>query len=172
MPVVTRSQSRTISELKCTNSGTTEYQTCLAKIRQQIFTAKVNRLQYEYSSAEDNTSKVKIMLEAFKAINNDMPRFVDILFDKIVSIKKFVCSTLLTTYKLDNKYHNGTWNDVDKHSVKMLVETYNETKYFMIDLIKKYHKLLPNDDKVYTDAIQKVREFENNISVKKNSSRK
>ena len=126
MSVIAKSQNNTIAA-KPTNYSVSSKQ----------FTYKMKDLIAKVTQSRGKENKMRFALEVFQTINREINQFLQ--DEKMLSMwVKFLCTILDKIITFETEYRNGEWHLINEEVVETFNNELEQTKQFVIDIIKNY----------------------------------
>lgn len=135
MPVITRNQRNT-SNIVTKQTGIPISQPIHLS---QLFCYEIKELLVECEKTEGKENRMKIALQIYKAINQDLKKYI-----KVEGKEKWmqlVCKIFDKIVEFENEYRCGLWHEIDKNLIKTFLNELNKAKNFTINIIKNYRGL-------------------------------
>lgn len=105
----------------------------------KLFCDRVKNLSEECEKTEGMENRMKIALQVYKAINEDLENLIKV--EGKEKWMKFVCSIFNKIVEFESDNRCGLWHKIDKNLVKTFLNELNKAKKITINIIKNYRGL-------------------------------
>ena len=136
MSIVSKNQVKNIPSVSPISQSITSFKS---------FNDIIKSLLDDCQNAFGMENKMKIVLQIYKFINNEIGNLIQ---KKWI---KFICVVFDKIIELETEYHSGSWNQIDKKLVKTLLDELYKAKFSTIKIIKNY-------DETAFDIVSKTKE--------------